>query len=130
MRIIIILLTAINLQAGAYSYAQQITLNARDVPLHEVLEQIEQQSGYLFFWTSDAVKTRKISIQLKDVSLERALNELFSKLPYTYQIKDRSIVLQEKTLVLAAAVGSRCSTEAESNIRQTAIRGKVSNGRG
>ena len=40
MRIIIILLTAINLQAGAYSYAQQITLNARNVPLYQVLEQI------------------------------------------------------------------------------------------
>ncbi|PPL01697.1 TonB-dependent receptor [Parapedobacter indicus] len=130
MRIIIILLTAINLQAGAYSYAQQITLNARNVPLYEVLEQIEQQSGYLFFWTSDAVKTSKISIQLKNVSLERALNELFSRLPYTYRIKDRSIVLQEKMRMPSAAVSPPSSREAERRVMQTVIRGKVSNERG
>lgn len=88
------LVTALSLQLSAATFGQNITLTNKNVKLEKVLTEIEQQSGYTFWYKTDVVKqSYKVSIDVKDLNLEKTLQLCFKGLPISYKIVQKTIVL-------------------------------------
>ncbi|MGN6639485.1 MAG: carboxypeptidase-like regulatory domain-containing protein, partial [Mucilaginibacter sp.] len=69
-----------------------------NVKLEKVLNEIEKQSGYTFWYKTDIVKpSYKVSLNIKGLSLENTLELCFKDLPITYRIVQKTIVLTSKT---------------------------------
>jgi TonB-linked SusC/RagA family outer membrane protein len=101
-----ILLTVTCLQVGARSIAQNITLSEKNVPLQKVFKSIEDQTGYVFFFNYAWLRhARKVSVEAKNASIKEALDLCFKDQPLTYEIVNKTIVLQPKTST-AGLVGS------------------------
>ncbi|MGM0475185.1 MAG: secretin and TonB N-terminal domain-containing protein, partial [Bacteroidota bacterium] len=73
-----------------------ITLDADEVALEEVLEQIESQSGLHFAYSSRLLDERKpVTIHVKEAPLEEVLGKLFRDQGIRFEIIERQIVLKK-----------------------------------
>lgn len=98
MRLTTLILIATIMQVSASGYSQSISLNIKNAPLNSVIKEISRQSGYEFFYNSDLIeKTRPITINIKNSSLEEALAKCFINQPFTFEIQDKVVSLKLKT---------------------------------
>ncbi|MGV8093773.1 MAG: SusC/RagA family TonB-linked outer membrane protein [Mangrovibacterium sp.] len=73
---------------------EKLTLSYNFVALKKVLADIEKKSGYYFAYNHNFIDVeRKISISVKEASVNLVLDELFKEQPVRYQIKNRQIEL-------------------------------------
>jgi len=95
------------LQCSAKGYSQKVNLDETNAPLKKVLQQINKQTGYVFFYDSKDVKNKNVSVQLKDASLNDALNSCLKDQALSYKIVDKTVVLQQadesRTISVTAA---------------------------
>ena len=71
-----------------------INYTGENVSLQEVFAEIKAQSDVYFFYDADLMKESKnITIDVKDLSLEQALDQLFMDLPLTWAREDRTITI-------------------------------------
>src|SRR5690606_19850136 len=96
MKLITVLLFMDLVQAGATGYSQQVTLREKNASVEAVFHAIEKQTGYVFFYDHADLQHQKISINLKNVTLEEALDRCFAKLPLTYKIIGTTIAIKRK----------------------------------
>ena len=97
MKLTVILVTLFCLQVSATTKAQQITLSVKNASLETVIETIHQQSGYSFLYsTSYLKKAIPVTVNLIDVPVEQALESIFEGQPFTYEIKEKVIVITPK----------------------------------
>ena len=97
MRLTITLIIAGCLHLSAATLGQNITVIEKNVKLEKILSKIEKQSGYTFWYNTDLVKrSPKVSLDVKDYSLEKALDACFKDLPITYTIVQNTIVLKSR----------------------------------
>ncbi|MFI5160584.1 MAG: SusC/RagA family TonB-linked outer membrane protein [Sphingobacteriales bacterium] len=98
MKLTIALVTLLCVQIHAATFGQNITLTNKDAKLEKVLTEIEKQTGYTFWYKTDIVKqSYKVSLDVKDQSLEKTLELCFKDLPISYNIVQKTIVLSPKT---------------------------------
>lgn len=94
MRLSVILMTIAFLQVSASGNSQIVNFSGKNVPLKQVFKVIEQQTGYVFFYDVTLIRQAKpVTIQLKDVSLEGALNKIFKDQPLTWVMENRTITI-------------------------------------
>lgn len=82
------------LQATAGSYAQTISLKARDMPLPQAMERIQAQSGYLFFLKGAELAKIKVSVEINKADLKEAMNILTRDLALEWVIQNQTIILR------------------------------------
>lgn len=87
-------------QVNANTFAQKINLNEKNVPLATVLNNIESQTGYVFFCTDYDLKKPLVNVKVKNVTLEEALLVCFKNLPLGYKIVAKTIVIQQTSIPL------------------------------
>ena len=76
-------------------FSQRITLSEKNTPLETVFKHIEQQSGYVFFYDCAwLAKARPVTLELKDVPLNTALDRTFKDQPLKYVVVGKNIVVQ------------------------------------
>jgi iron complex outermembrane receptor protein len=98
MKLTIALVTLLCLHLHAATFGQNITITNKNIKLEKVLTEIEKQSGYTFWYKTDVIKqSYKVSLDVKDLSLENTLELCFKDLPITFKIVQKTIVLVEKT---------------------------------
>jgi TonB-linked SusC/RagA family outer membrane protein len=98
MKLTAILLLAFCLQVSAGGYAQRISISGRDMPLKKVFSEIQNQSGYTFFYSDrDLRGARNVSIHAENAELTQVLRQVFKDQPLTYTIVDKTIVVKEKS---------------------------------
>ena len=100
MNLTIILLFAFCLQISARANSQGITLNVKNAPLNKVFREIKRQTGYTFVYTETILEeSKKVSIDVKNSSIQETLSICFASQPFTYRIIDKTVVIQprEKT---------------------------------
>lgn len=103
IQLITILLFAACLQLSAAGFSQSITISEKNALLETVLNKIEKQSGYdLFAQTELLAKSNKVTIDIKNVSMEKALEKIFAGQPLSYTLVGHTIVLKEKTALKTA----------------------------
>ncbi|WP_127124967.1 SusC/RagA family TonB-linked outer membrane protein [Pseudoflavitalea rhizosphaerae] len=93
---------------GATGFSQSISISKKDVSLSSVLKEIEKQTEYRFFYKQQLLKnTGKISIDVKNASIESVLAHCFSNQPIDYKIlSNKQIVLSPKPANEKASPGS------------------------
>lgn len=99
MKITIFLIAFICLKATAGSFAQNISLSEKNVPLRKVISKINKQSGYVFWYESSLIKSDVLaSIYVQHATIEQALNQLLKDQPLSYSIIDKTVVISEKLM--------------------------------
>ena len=74
---------------------KNISLEVNNTPIASVIRQIEQQSGYTFFYNNKDVNiVHNVSLALRDSDLRTVLNELFRNTNITWSIDDKHIILK------------------------------------
>ena len=122
MKLSAILIMA-SLQVAMAGSAQTVSLSVRDVPLKDIFDLIYEQTGYEFLYNSQMLERAKpVTLDVKKVSLQRALRLCFKDQPLTYILSDKTIVVRPKTDTTSNAT----RTEGEERI----ITGKVTDERG
>jgi TonB-linked SusC/RagA family outer membrane protein len=94
MKLSLLLLTAFMLEAGANGIAQNVSFSGNNVPLENVLSDLERQTGYYFLYTKETLnKSQPVSISVKDMPLTDFLNKIFESQPLTYTIASKTITI-------------------------------------
>lgn len=79
--------------------AQRVTLNLENARLEQTLEQLTRQTGYDFIYNPKLIKQQAVNVTIlkRDISLEKALDEIFDKQPnLDFTIDDKTIVLHPR----------------------------------
>lgn len=97
MRLTIIIITACFLQLSAAGFAQRITLSEQNTSLEKIIQKIRKQSGYDFLVDGKLIKKAKpVSVNLKNVTIQEALNACLSDQEIVFTIEDRIVLLNPK----------------------------------
>lgn len=94
MKLTAIFLFSLLMRVHATSYAQKVTLTAKDAKLESVFNKISRQTGYLFFYNDQLIlEAQPVTVDLKDVPLEQALKAIFRNQPFVYMISEKNIAV-------------------------------------
>src|SRR5690606_34432874 len=74
MKLTILFIFLFCIQSFSNSNAQGITIVENNITLNKFFSLIEQQSGYSFFYKGSTVKDIKVSIAVKNATIEQALS--------------------------------------------------------
>jgi TonB-linked SusC/RagA family outer membrane protein len=105
MKLIIILLTVAALQVSAKGHSQGITLSLKDVSLKTAFVQIRKAApNFDFFYDESWLKdANKVSIDVKNASLNEVLEQCFKDQPFTFSIAGSIITVHPKNNLTIAA---------------------------
>jgi TonB-linked SusC/RagA family outer membrane protein len=93
----IYLVVAIFVHLSSAAFAQKITLSVTNAPIVSVLDKIQEQSGFEFFYNYTALsRGGNVSIVLKGATVEQALDQLFKDRPFVFLITDKTIIVKIK----------------------------------
>ncbi|MBO9728988.1 MAG: SusC/RagA family TonB-linked outer membrane protein [Chitinophaga sp.] len=83
--------------------AQSVTTSLQQVPVEKAFAVIQQQTGYEFLYNNESIKKAgTVSLSVKQASLEAALQQCFSQIPFTWKVVDKTIVVTPKGTTAAA----------------------------
>jgi len=106
MKLTIVLLITVFMQASLASHAQKISYSVENTSLVQVFGEIQKQSGYQFLYTDEMMEgTKPVSLTIRNGSIEEVLKKCFARQPLTYTIKNKIIIVQRKAV--ASAVPSQ-----------------------
>lgn len=105
MRLTIFLMIVATLKVSAGAFAQTVSVSVKNAPMEEVFSSVKKQTGYLFFYDRDLLRTLKpVTITAQHTALTDFLAEIFKDRPLDYTIKDKTIFIKKKAL---PATGNR-----------------------
>ncbi len=97
MKLTCILIVVLTLQASANAWSQNsLSVKMQNSSLLELFTYIENNSDYKFFYNNDEIDVkRKISLEVKDKTIDHVLNEAFKEIPYSYKEMGNQLILIE-----------------------------------
>jgi hypothetical protein len=100
MKLTAFLLLAAFLHVSAGGFSQTVTLSMKDAPLEKVFREIERQTGYGFLYNKTVLAAfPKISIEVKNASVENVLDKCFSSMSLEFVISGHTIVIRTRESV-------------------------------
>ncbi|MEP7143693.1 MAG: TonB-dependent receptor [Ferruginibacter sp.] len=100
MKLTAFILLTVCMQLSARSFSQKVTLSAKDLPLEQVIKKIKKQTGYSFFYNADWLqKAKAVTVEVRDMDIEDALNIVFKDQPLSYKVINNTIVLKLKEIM-------------------------------
>ncbi|RAV28176.1 TonB-dependent receptor [Sinomicrobium soli] len=83
---------------ASHSSAQtRMDINMRNVTVKQVFEEIQKNSEYVFFYKDGTLDEReKVSLDVKDATLEDILHKIFGKTTLTYELDGRQVIVRKK----------------------------------
>src|SRR5436190_7402202 len=85
--------------SSSKGYSQSIRFSGTNVQLTKVFSVIKSQTGYVFFYDAALLREAKpVTIDLKNVSLEEALNQTLKDQPLGWLIENKTITIIRKPL--------------------------------
>lgn len=83
------------MQSSFAAFSQRITLNVRNSTLETVLDNIQEQTGYLVLYNNESVRhVGKIHANFRDLDLDDAMRTILNGLPLTYAIEEEVILIK------------------------------------
>ncbi len=96
MRLTGILLLAASLQVSASGFSQGVTISVKDVPVKKIFKEIIRQSGMsMIYKETDVKKIGKISIDVKNASVEEVLSLCLKNLPFKFKVLNNTVVVEQ-----------------------------------
>lgn len=125
MRLTIYLFFAlvISVQAKSYSQTETLTLNMSRTNLVDVLNEIEKQSDYYFYYNLNLDNYMVGPISAKDKGIKEVLNMMLNELGLTHEVVDRYVVIKK----IEIGIGE---TLVNTSQQQKTISGKVTDNKG
>ena len=97
MKLTSLLLLVVCMHVGATGYSQRVSLSIKDQSLEKVFRTLTKQAGYTFFYDHALLKnTKTVSLEVKNIALEDALNRCLENQPLTYSIVGKTVVIKPK----------------------------------
>jgi TonB-linked SusC/RagA family outer membrane protein len=97
MKLKVQLTTVLLLLLSAAGYAQTVSLSLRNAPLKTVFSEIRKQTGYTFLYTDEQLtQGHEVTVDIKNASLQQALDLSFRNQPLSYTISDKTIIVKRK----------------------------------
>ena len=97
MKMIAFFLLVTFMQVSANGYSQRITISQNNIPIKKLFKEIEQRTGYQFFYKEKLFKqTPKTSVNIVNGTVEQILDQCFRGQRLTYSIVDKVVVITEK----------------------------------
>ena len=88
--------------AGSYAQSASLTMKVTDKSITDVLEAIENQTEFKFFYNSKLVNTnRKVSIDVKNENVFTVLEQLFKNSKTSYKVVDKDVILTVADVAMA-----------------------------
>lgn len=100
--LVFLLLCSIGLAQATDSYAQKVTVNLemRNQTVKEVLDEIEEQSDFSFFFNIKHVDLhRRVSVVAKKSDIFKVLETVFAGTDVHYSVVDKKIILSTEKLI-------------------------------
>ncbi|MBC9914290.1 TonB-dependent receptor [Chitinophaga varians] len=109
MKLTIVLMIAALMEVSATSYAQKVTLSAKQITLRDVFRQIRKQTTYNVLWNVEILNDAQlVAIQASNASVEEVLKQCFVNQPFTWTIHQNTIVITRKeTTAVAITIKGR-----------------------
>ena len=98
---LIFFVLSMNVVFASHSYAQKtvLSLDMKNTTVSEVLDEIERQSEFRFYYNSKLVDTkRKVSVNAKQEDVFAVLNQIFSTSNIGYKVVDKDVILVERDI--------------------------------
>ncbi len=96
MKLLIVLMTAVFVQASAASFGQQVSLDRKQASLKTIFSDIQKQTGYtVVYQTSLLAKSSPVTIKVEKADLKSVLDEILRNQLLTYQIEDKVVVIKK-----------------------------------
>ena len=97
MKLTTLMLFLAFMQVSASSLAQKVTLSERNASLTTIFEQIRNQTGYDFAYTTTTIQVAKpVTIDVKNMELNDVLKLVFNTQPLDYEIDNKSVEVSLK----------------------------------
>jgi TonB-linked SusC/RagA family outer membrane protein len=110
----IFLLVIVFLQVNAEGYSQHITLTQKNAEFENVFTQIMKQTNCHYLFLTPIIKNAKpVNVDLKNASLEEALDQCFKGQPFTYVVEKNTVVVRmiETPTILVKGKVTNCKGE-------------------
>ena len=118
-----------NADVIALIQTKTITLNFKNSPIQDILKEIKNQSGVGFMIkdNGDDNSLKKMSLNVKNVTIEAALTELLKGVNYTYTIVGKIITIEKKEVNSIAKIANteKKSLQTQEKAEERRIKGKV-----
>lgn len=112
----------VSVQAQTPVPTPAVTLDMRQVPLLEILQELEKQTGVFFAYESSMLgEYPKVSLAAHDESLSYCLKRLFATLPVVYRITGQNVILKRKPRLYTVSGFVRDSVSYESLISASVL---------
>jgi TonB-linked SusC/RagA family outer membrane protein len=80
--------------ADGYSQEKRVNLKVTNMSVAKVIEQLERQSGYKFFYSPESLdENMKVSVNIEEGQIEKVLEQLFDNTEVFYRIIDNNVIL-------------------------------------
>ncbi len=111
------------LHVSAETYSQKVSISGKNISLKQVFEMVKSQTGYDAIYNPELLKkTKKISVNIQNTTLQEALELCFLNQPIGFLIKYNTIVLTPKVAEKQAAIASDHAT---ATVEMVQVTGKV-----
>jgi len=97
------------ISAESYSQSQHLNLKMKDAQIVDVLNAIEEQSEFYFFYKNDEITGLKtVDVQFEDATIDKILLQILNNTGLSYRIVDKYIVISpDKKADFNRQVGTR-----------------------
>lgn len=82
---------------NSYSQNARVSINKSNVQLEEILNEIEKQTDYLFFYNNQVNVNEKVSVKVNHKPVNQLLNDLLKNGSIHYAMEGTHIILSKKT---------------------------------
>ncbi len=109
LTILFFLLGLVSVCAESYSQQTRLNLDLNDVPIMDLLNAIEQQSEFYFFFKNDEISgINKVNAHFQKATIDNVLSQVLKDTGLSYKIVDRYIVIgPNETTVSAKQLGTK-----------------------
>lgn len=95
LKVIIILITAFQISASAYTQEAKLNLKLTNFSIEDVFKEIQNQCDFEFFYAHEEIDSdRRIDIDIKDASIDEVLSICFENTNLGYEVVDNVIVIK------------------------------------
>ncbi|GAA4305214.1 TonB-dependent receptor [Compostibacter hankyongensis] len=96
MKLTVAFLLFVFLGASARGLSQEVILSGKNISLKKIFSDIEQQTGYAFFYNNNDIGEALVSaVSLKEVGVRTALTKILKDLKLAYDIQGKTIFIRE-----------------------------------
>ena len=74
----------------------RVDISANQVSAKEIIKQIEEQTDYLFVYNKKVNLNNKVTLDASDITVDEALNSIFSDTDIVYAIEGNNILLMNR----------------------------------